>query len=85
MQAQWLPRDELYLMSDALSLWFLTEAEQGREPWRWLRDIRGQSEPPPLFRERIEALREAGRLRDDDTALVSLYFSETPTSHEIND
>lgn len=77
-EGQWRPGDDLYLMSDALAAWFLAEAERQREPWRWFQEIGTLREPERAFRERIGELRGAGRLRNDDVALVHLHFPPAP-------
>jgi hypothetical protein len=63
--------DDLFLMSDALAAWFLREAEQGREPWRWFAGLSDGE----TFAERVRQLRTGGRLRDDDVTLVHLCLS----------
>lgn len=65
------PGDIFYLMSDALAAWFLREFEQGREPWNWLKDLKG-NDSIPEFMSRIRSLRESGRLKNDDTTLIQL-------------
>lgn len=65
--------DTFYLMSDALAAWFLREFEQGREPWNWLKDLKGDSGISEFLR-RIRSLREGGRLKNDDTTLIHLHY-----------
>ena len=67
-QGEWQDGDNFFLMSDALAAWFLAETEQSRAPWRWLSGTGTVEE----FRSRITKLRESGRLRNDDVALVHL-------------
>jgi hypothetical protein len=59
-----------YLMTDALSCWFLREQERGREPWRILADLgteRGQS-----FPRLVRDLRATGELKNDDVTLLRI-------------
>ena len=67
---QWEPGDSLYLMTDALALWFLREKEVGQSPWVWLDSVLSDMD----FRQRVKILRENGRLRGDDTTLLHLRF-----------
>lgn len=64
----WQPGDDFFLVSDALAAWFLSETEAGRAPWKWLSTVGTVEE----FARRIAVLRESGRLRNDDAALVHL-------------
>lgn len=69
--------DRLWLMTDALAQWFLSEHEAGRRPWQ---ETERFSQPPPRETEReglqqdfadwIEQLRDAKRLRNDDVTLL---------------
>jgi hypothetical protein len=62
------PGDNLYLMTDALSLWFLSEYEAGNRPWEILRDVGTEAVPP--FDVWIRTLRlEDDRMNDDATLL----------------
>ena len=60
------PSDTFYLMSDALAAWFLQEVEAQREPWNWIKGVETRQE----LAGRIRALRDAGRLRNDDVAIA---------------
>lgn len=71
----WEPGDSLYLMTDALALWFLREREAGRDPWVWLDGVGSDKD----FRQRVTILRENGRLRGDDTTVLHLRFDRFPT------
>lgn len=63
-----LPGDLFFLLTDALALWFLTQIEQGRQPWQSLDEIRSRDE----FSSWVHARRSDGSLRNDDVAMVSI-------------
>lgn len=70
-----LPGDRFYLMTDALAGWFLRMYEQGAAPWHELDSFRG--DPAPCeFADRIEQLRTARELRNDDVTLIHLELPE---------
>lgn len=68
----WEPGDSLYLMTDAAAHWFLREIEIKRDPWVWLDGIQSGKD----FRQRVNLLRENGRLRGDDTTVLHLHFDD---------
>lgn len=57
-----------YLMTDALSCWFLRECERGNEPWRIVNDL-GKAAARP-FEELVGDLRAAGEMKNDDVTLL---------------
>ncbi len=61
-------RDSLFLMTDALAAWFLQEANEARTPWRWLGEISTDN----AFAQRIRALQQTRRLKDDDITLIHI-------------
>jgi hypothetical protein len=63
--------DRLWLMTDALACWFLTEVEAGHRPWLHLQDL--DDEPDSAFGEWVDRLRAGRKLRNDDTTLVALW------------
>ena len=63
--------DQLWLMTDALSCWFLTEVEAGRQPWRELLPLVGSADAA-VFADWVDRLRAARKLRNDDTTLVAV-------------
>jgi hypothetical protein len=69
MDGAWQPGDAFYLMTDALACWFMRETEEGRTPWRVLRDLNTSDEVKP-FREWVETLRAEGAMRNDDVTLL---------------
>lgn len=65
------PGDEVFMATDALSAWILTEVEAGRDPFPLLRDIKNQRQ----LNEFVERARDktiAGRaqMAEDDTTLL---------------
>ena len=69
MDGTWQAGDAFYLMTDALACWFMREAEEGRTPWRVLRDLNTSDQVKP-FHEWIEDLRREGAIRNDDVTLL---------------
>lgn len=69
MDGTWQAGDAFYLMTDALACWFMRETEQGRRPWRVLRDLNTSDEVKP-FREWVAILRTEGAMRNDDITLL---------------
>lgn len=66
------PGDQLLLMTDALSCWFLTSRERGGEPWTTLEGLARQQEED--FALWIDGLRERRELKNDDTTVVAIYL-----------
>jgi hypothetical protein len=66
----WRLGDRLFLMTDALSRWFLSSAEDGDEPWMAIEGLLHQTEQ--TFAEWINLLRVARVLKNDDTTLVAV-------------
>jgi hypothetical protein len=64
------PGDRLWLMTDALSRWFLARAEAGKKPWNDLEALLEQEDE--RFVEWVEGQRAARKLRNDDTTLVAV-------------
>lgn len=67
----WVQDDSFYLMTDALACWFMREVEQGRTPWRILRDLDTTSGIKP-FREWVDELRMNRTIRNDDVTLLRI-------------
>lgn len=67
-QGLWQSGDTLFLATDALSAWFLGSAESGGAPWRALRGLGTESQPP--FEEWLAGLRGDGAVRNDDVTLT---------------
>jgi len=57
-----------YLMTDALSCWFLREHERGAEPWRILADL--GTERAQSFCDLVDGLRSRGEIKNDDVTLL---------------
>jgi hypothetical protein len=67
--------DRLWLMTDALSQWFLQEEERGRKPAEELESLTGSGMAKDRFADWINALRDAKRLRNDDVTLLAICFT----------
>jgi hypothetical protein len=66
------PGDRLWLMTDALALWFLRQVETGLEPWLELELMLDFS--AERFAEWVEGRRKARELRDDDVTLLAVIL-----------
>jgi hypothetical protein len=71
------PGDRFYLMTDALSAWFLREVEAGEEPWERLDEAVGDGDGATEgddsgFRDLVHCLRASGKMRNDDVTLTCI-------------
>jgi hypothetical protein len=64
--------DRLWMMTDALAQWCLTEIEAGRNPWGDLESLLTLPPNEDHFASWIECLRNAARLRNDDVTLLAI-------------
>jgi hypothetical protein len=64
------PGDRLWLMTDALAQWFVSEVEAGGKPWDLLESL--LQAPDEAFAENVENLRAAQRLRNDDVTVIAV-------------
>ncbi len=64
--------DCLWLMTDALAQWFLTQAEAGGKPWLALAPLAQPAGDEHAFAFWIEGLRAARQLRNDDVTLLAI-------------
>jgi serine/threonine protein phosphatase PrpC len=62
--------DLFYLMTDALSAWFLKKNEEGETPWNVLSGF--DCDKKEDFDEWINKLREKNEIQNDDTTLISI-------------
>ena len=69
--------DRLWLMTDALSQWFLHEEECARKPVKELESVTGSGVAKDKFAVWINALRDAERLRNDDVTLLAIRLEAT--------
>jgi hypothetical protein len=69
-EGDWQARDRLWLMTDALALWFLEETAQHGKPWRELENVLHAPAPKEAFADWVAKLRDACRLRNDDVTLM---------------
>ena len=75
LSGEWRAGDDFFLLSDALAEWFLREGESGARPHRWIVALRAAANAPTLASWAAE-LRELGRLRDDDIAVLHLRLGD---------
>jgi Protein phosphatase 2C len=68
LQGDWQRADVLYLMTDALAKWFLTEVEERRRPWEDWQNLQTSGH----FARWVEKLRRAGEIRNDDVTLIRI-------------
>ena len=68
------PGDKLWLMTDALAMWFLQKDFEGMRPWEELEKIVECPEPQTAFETWTEQRREAFELRNDDVTLLVICF-----------
>jgi hypothetical protein len=74
----WKPDDVFLLMTDALAAWYMQHCETKRFPPFQIDPTQAPDED--TFRERVEALRSVGKIKDDDVTLVRIeVISESPT------
>jgi hypothetical protein len=66
-EGTWQPGDRFFLLTDAMSEWFLREAEHGGQPWETLTSLDQQS-----FGAFVAHGREHGLIRNDDVTAVML-------------
>jgi hypothetical protein len=67
-----LPRDKLWLMTDALGQWFLRQVEAGGRPWEELDRLLAADRPDDKFAAWVEDLRTRRKLRNDDVTLMAV-------------
>lgn len=66
------PGDVFWMMTDALSCWFLQEVEAGRKPWEKLATFLAGSDADQTFAAWVEELRTTQQLRNDDVTLLAI-------------
>ena len=70
IEGELLVGDTFYLMSDALSIWFLRETNIGKKPWLFLRDMGTQD--APSFNDWITSLRCSDDQMNDDATMLRI-------------
>lgn len=65
----WEKGDHFFLMTDALSQWFLCQFEAGKRPWATLEALLSQSRPFSCW---IDERREKEAMRNDDVTLIAI-------------
>ena len=67
----WVRNDIIFLMTDALALWFIKQHEAGNRPWEIL-SLFGPKTPKSAFYDFVRDLRSSALIRNDDTTLMKL-------------
>ncbi len=65
----WHAGDSFYLTTDALAVWFLSQVESGKMPWRVLRDLDTADEIKP-FHQWVSDLKRCRQVKNDDMTLL---------------
>jgi hypothetical protein len=70
---EWLPKDEFYLLTDAIAEWALAQQEAGKPPWTLFKRLgrKGAAGQQP-FEKLVTKLRINGELHNDDTTLLRI-------------
>jgi len=66
--------DRLWVMTDALAKWCLTEHEAGGDPWRELESLLASPQEGDHFTPWIESMRDSGSLLNDDVTLLTIHL-----------
>jgi hypothetical protein len=72
-KGDWQSGDRIWLMTDALALWFLQQVETGRKAWKDLDNLVMAPEPKETFASWIEWLRKDHQIRNDDVTLMAVW------------
>jgi hypothetical protein len=73
-KGEWRGDDRLWLMTDALSMWFLQQIEGGRKPWKELDRLLTMADPQQAFSSWIGQLRKDELIRNDDVTLLGVFL-----------
>ena len=73
---QWQPGDSFFLLTDAMSEWFLRMVEQGGKPWDTLASLDQES-----FGAFVAGERRNGRIQNDDLTVV-MVRTEVPADQQ---
>jgi hypothetical protein len=71
-KGDWEYDDRLWLMTDALALWFFQRKEAGHKPWKELDTLLAAPDPEQAFADWIEKLRNRQEIRNDDVTLLGV-------------
>ncbi len=70
VEGDWQAGDRLWLMTDALAMWFLEQVESSGRPWQELDQLLQAASPQDAFANWAGTLRDERRLRNDDITLM---------------
>lgn len=72
-KGQWEVGDSFLLMTDALGQWFLSQVEEGKQPWLTLAEVAARSQLlSSYFGEWVSEMRASGVMRNDDVTLLMI-------------
>ena len=74
-EGSWVDGDQFFIMSDAISAWFLQDHETNHNPTLWMQQFLLKSNDE--FVQWITDLRETDEIRNDDVTFMSLSLSES--------
>ena len=69
LKGDWQKKDIFFLMTDALSFWFMQMCENNRNPWGKLRDLPPENEE---FKKWVDDLRFEKNIHNDDVTLLRI-------------
>jgi hypothetical protein len=75
IQGRYEPGDILVLATDAMARWMLEMLEEKQDPL----DEIPTSDAPGVFDQWVNTLRQAGKMKDDDTSLLLIQTGPVPT------
>ena len=70
----WRSGDAFYVMTDALSAWFMAGIERGERPWQRFQDLE-TTEERMSFVDLVADLRDSHAMKNDDVTLVRVDFA----------
>ncbi len=71
-KGDWQYDDRLWLMTDALALWFIQQKEAGHKPWKELDSLLNEPDPERAFTGWVETMRSRQQIRNDDVTLLGV-------------
>lgn len=72
-KGEWEINDSFFLMTDAISHWFLLQCEIGERPWKIIYGFT-EKKASQSFLEWINSLRSNLQIKNDDVTIISIQF-----------